>query len=141
MIEYNIASILAGNVFLDDLNPKDCKQRDVFYGKTFLSNLTLRDLNDEKTMGYLIVAAKQAKVFDSSFEIELDEVKKKRDYYVHVFFKEDLFQKLIEKEPDAVLSGLNEAIKEFTNINQRLLIIDKKQRAEALEAKERFYVG
>ena len=138
MIEYNIANIIAGYTFLSNFEIDNSKTIEDYFERSFLSNIKLYDLNDKKTMGYLLGAAKKANVFDSNFEKQLDSIKQTRDYYAHTFFKEALFSNKIEMEPDSLIASLNKTIEEFSIVNEKLLIIDSKQRRQATEIKRHF---
>ena len=77
MIEFNVANIVVGHVFLDDFQIDGSKTIDNYFEKSFLSNVELYDLSNKKTMGCLINAAKAPNLFDLRLEDRLDSVKEK----------------------------------------------------------------
>ena len=80
-------------------------------------------------------AAKDARVFDEELAKRIDAVKERRNYYAHTFFKEQLFTKDMEDNPDTLLDVLAQDINELNSINTQLLEIDRKQREEAEKIK------
>ena len=136
LIEYNIVNIIAGNKFLKDITNKKNITIDEYEKRAYRSNKILHNLSYNKTMGDVVYAAKDAKLFDDEIAQRIDLIKSKRDYYAHTFFKEQLFSKDMENNPDQLLEQLKIYIEEMNNMNTILIEIDKKQREEAKRIKD-----
>lgn len=131
LIEYNIVNIIAGHKFLKDVKAQKSMNIEEYERKAIASNKILRNLSYKKTMGTVINAAKDIHLFDEELTNKLDAIKEKRDYYAHIFFKEQLFTKDMENNPDILLDQLSQDVNDLKEINDRLLKIDAKQREEA----------
>lgn len=131
LIEYNIVNIIAGHKFLKDAKAQKSMNIEEYERKAIASNKILHNLSYKKTMGTVINAAKDIQLFDEELTNKLDAIKEKRDYYAHIFFKEQLFTKDMENDPDILLDQLSQDVNDLKEVNDRLLEIDAKQRKEA----------
>ena len=132
LIEYNIVNIIAGYEFLKDTNAQKKMTIGEYEKRAYRSNKKLHSLTDNKnTMGNVVKAAKDVNLFDEELTAKIDAIKERRDYYAHIFFKEQLLTKDMENDPDTLLDQLSLDIFEMNSINNQLLGIDKKQREEA----------
>ena len=135
LIEYNLVNIIAGYKFLKDVDAQKQMSFDEYKKRAIASNKILNNLGTDKTMGQVVGAAKDAHIFDEELTKRIDAIKERRDYYAHTFFKEQLFTKDMENNPDILLDMLVEDIGELNSINSQLLEIDQKQREEAKNIK------
>lgn len=131
LIEYNIVNIIAGHKFLKDVKAQKSMNIEEYERKAIASNKILRNLSYKKTMGNVINAAKDIHLFDEELTNKLDAIKEKRDYYAHIFFKEQLFTKDMENNPNILLDQLSQDVNDLKEINDKLLEIDAKQRQKA----------
>ena len=131
LIEYNIVNIIAGHKFLKDVKAQKSMNIEEYERKAMSSNKILHNLSYKKTMGNVINAAKDIQLFDEELTNKLDAIKEKRDYYAHIFFKEQLFTKDMENDSDILLDRLSQDVNDLKEINDRLMEIDAKQREEA----------
>lgn len=138
LIEYNIVNIIAGHKFLQDIDVQKGISIEKYIQRANASNKKLHNLSDKKTMGDVVNAAKDVNLFEADLVNKIDHVKSRRDYYAHTFFKEQLFSKDMENNPNILLDMLSQDINEMASLNDQLLAIDIKQREQAKEIKNSF---
>ena len=129
MVEYNLANILAFDEILREFETTDsmfvfeynklAKQANEWYEK--LSKMT---------MGSVLKRARKIKFFTTESEELLEKAIEKRNFVVHNFFKEDLKENYLEKNPQIYYADLEETIELLGEINESLVSIFKEQKEE-----------
>ena len=137
LIEYNLVQLIAAEKYLQVFDKEDISFIDIINAKKN-SNKTLHDLTDENRMlGRLItLLEKTQSVKDPELISDLRHVAEIRGYYAHEFFKEDLRNGYLEKEPLKYKKKLNEDVDFIFAVHNMLVEIDEINRKTVKIAKE-----
>lgn len=129
MIEYSLANVLAFNEILCEFDNRESMC--VFEYNDFAkrANVLYEDLS-KKPLGYGIEKARQQGYFSRKSQDWLKAVCQERNYVVHQLFKQDLFDKHLETDPEFYYERLEKLIEEMNLINNELNEIFAQQKAE-----------
>lgn len=129
MIEYSLSNVLAFNEILCESN-----NRESMYGFEF--NEFVKHANDlyeelsKKPLGFGIEKARQVGCFNNKSQEWLKKVCGERNFVIHKLFKQDLFDKHLETDPEFYYERLENLIEEMHFINDELNAVFARQKAE-----------
>ncbi len=129
MIEYNIANILALDQILSAFDNQESMF--VFEYKVLVDKTnSWYDKLIHQELGKVIYKSEKKKVFTDEFVKYLDDIREKRNYYIHHFFKDDLSTKKFQDSPKECLPELQELIGRMNAANEELVQIFSEMKAE-----------
>lgn len=122
MIEYNLANILALNDILSAFDKKE----EIY---VFEYNELLQKANEyyenleKKELGKLLGEINKKEIFTKELILEIDKIREERNYFIHRFFKDDLFTKKFQNKPGQFTSIIKNLIGKMYIINEELVKI------------------
>ena len=129
MIEYNLANILALNEILVIFEKEEFMYK--FEYAEFLKKTDEWYKNlDKLELGKLLKNIKLKTDFTKEFISFLDKIRAERNFFVHNFFKDDLFTKAFQNNPKQYIPRLKELIEKMQFANEELIVIFKKMKNE-----------
>ena len=117
-IEYNLSTIIAFSNLEKELKKRKLTNEEI---KDKLSQIeVLYDEISRKPLGYSMELAKETHIFTDDFLVVLNKALHSRNYYAHIFFKEDIKNNKLANNLSDVNKDLEFNIKRLTNINNEL---------------------
>ncbi len=129
MIEYNLANILAIDEILSAFDRVDSMNM-IEYAELVEKTEKWYEVLDKYELGKILENAKRKNLFTYDLIELLDEIRKKRNYYVHAFFKDDLFDKKFQLKPKSLVPSLQELIGKMNYANSMLVEVLEKMKSE-----------
>lgn len=129
MIEYSLANVLAFNEILREFDYRESMCVFEFNEIAERANVLYEELS-KKPLGFGIKKARQQGYFRDISQDWLEEVCRERNFVVHELFKQDLFDKHLETDPEFYNERLEKLIEEMYLIYNDLNEIIAQQKAE-----------
>ncbi len=129
MIEYNLANILAIDEILSAFDEVEY-MNSIEYTELVEKTEKWYDILDRCEFGKILVNVKRKNLFTNDIIELLDDIRKKRNYYVHTIFKEDLFNKKFQENPKSMIPGLQELVGKMNYANTVLVEVLKMMKSE-----------
>lgn len=127
MIEYNLANILALDELLREFNKADSMYLFEYNEYAERANKWYQKL-EKNTFGFGLKRAKDIEFFESEVQERLKHICEERNFVVHRLFKEDLFLRHLDSNPDFYYDRLETLIEEMYRVNESLNQIVIKQK-------------
>ena len=129
MIEYNLANILALNEILVAFDEEE-SMCEFEYAELLRKTEEWYKKLDKCELGKVLNEIKNKNIITEEFISYLDEIRIERNYFVHNFFKEDLFTKAFQNNPKQFIPRLQDLVGKMHVANEELVKIFDEMKLE-----------